>query len=266
MLTYGFYNSINHDRRYDAVQVSQLFDGLIRDGVYQSIGERFRVTPIANSMELSVGAGRAWLNHTWTLNDNAYVLPINNPADAALPRIDTVVIRVNALDRFNQIDIVYGEFSSNPTRPALTKTEGVVYEWPIADIYIRPGATQISQADITNRVGTVDLPFVTGIVEILTMEMFTERWEAEWYERADEYIYNKGVSFELWFNSLVASLDGNVAANLASRLALLEQNPYAEGNNLIFRKFIKDQNYVDILGSDNTTLEGVLMVELKQRG
>ena len=32
-VTYGFYNSLNGDRRYDANQMSAIFDGLIIDGV-----------------------------------------------------------------------------------------------------------------------------------------------------------------------------------------------------------------------------------------
>ena len=37
-VTYGFYNSKNRDRRYDAIQMSSIFDGIIRDGVLQHYG------------------------------------------------------------------------------------------------------------------------------------------------------------------------------------------------------------------------------------
>ena len=37
-LTYGFYNSLNGDRKYNAMDISRLFDGLIKDGVFMSIG------------------------------------------------------------------------------------------------------------------------------------------------------------------------------------------------------------------------------------
>ena len=42
-LTFGFYNSLNNDRSYDAVDISRIFDGIINDGVYLSIGEKFAV-------------------------------------------------------------------------------------------------------------------------------------------------------------------------------------------------------------------------------
>ena len=31
-VTYGFYNSSNGDRKYNALQFSRLFEGIIRDG------------------------------------------------------------------------------------------------------------------------------------------------------------------------------------------------------------------------------------------
>ena len=42
-LTSGFYNSINGDRTYNAEQMSSIFDGIINDGVFASIGKVFQV-------------------------------------------------------------------------------------------------------------------------------------------------------------------------------------------------------------------------------
>ena len=36
-VTSGFYNGLSHDRKYNAVQMSSLFDGIINDGIFQSI-------------------------------------------------------------------------------------------------------------------------------------------------------------------------------------------------------------------------------------
>ncbi len=36
-VTFGFYNSVNGDRKYDAIQMSSIFDGIIRDGVFQHL-------------------------------------------------------------------------------------------------------------------------------------------------------------------------------------------------------------------------------------
>ena len=37
----GFFNSLNGDRKYNAAQMSAIFDGLIIDGVFASIGTAF---------------------------------------------------------------------------------------------------------------------------------------------------------------------------------------------------------------------------------
>ena len=39
----GFFNSLNGDRKYNAAQMSAIFDGLIIDGVFASIGTAFAV-------------------------------------------------------------------------------------------------------------------------------------------------------------------------------------------------------------------------------
>lgn len=41
--TSGFFNSQNHDRTYNNEQMAEIFDGVIRDGVYAGIGKQFTV-------------------------------------------------------------------------------------------------------------------------------------------------------------------------------------------------------------------------------
>ena len=92
-ITSGFFNSVNGDRKYDATQMSSIFDGLIVDGVFASIGNAFNVKA-AGGLNLTVDTGKAWFNHTWTLNDS--VLQIAAPeAELLLDRIDAVILEIN---------------------------------------------------------------------------------------------------------------------------------------------------------------------------
>ena len=43
--TSGFFNSVNGDRLYNADQMSHIFEGLITDGVYESVGNKLAVQP-----------------------------------------------------------------------------------------------------------------------------------------------------------------------------------------------------------------------------
>lgn len=48
MFTYGFYNSNDKDRVYDAKDFSEIFNGIINDGVFMSVGDKFNVTPVSD--------------------------------------------------------------------------------------------------------------------------------------------------------------------------------------------------------------------------
>ena len=89
----GFFDSFNEDRKYNSLQLSSIFDGIISDGVYATYGDYFLVSPVSG-MGIKVGTGRAWLDHTWTLNDADYPLTVED-AEVVLKRIDTVIIEVD---------------------------------------------------------------------------------------------------------------------------------------------------------------------------
>lgn len=177
---YGFYNSINHDRCYDALQMSAIFDGIINDGIFMNVGTHFAVT--ANSgMTVNVGVGRAWFNHTWTWNDS--VLPLTLAAsDQVKGRIDTIVIEVNTASnvRANSIKVLKGTpDGSNPKAPALTNND-LVHQYPLADIKVAAGTKVITAANITNRIGQTPTKFVTGILQTINTDTLIAQWKAEW--------------------------------------------------------------------------------------
>ena len=176
-LTYGFYNSQNGDRMYDATDISSIIEGRIKDGVFMSIGDAFIVSA-ANGMQVTVGSGRAWFNHTWTYNSVASLHTIE-PAEIVLNRIDTVVLEINASEevRANSIKVIKGTPASNPVAPTLINTE-LVHQYPLADIYVGANVTEIIQANITNRVGTEACPFSTGILETLDSAPLLAQWNS----------------------------------------------------------------------------------------
>lgn len=179
MITYGFYDSKNHDRRYNSIQFGSIFDGIIKDGVFMSIGNCFRVIP-GEGMMVLVGTGRCWFNHTWTLNDAP--LPITVPqSELILNRIDAIVLEVDGTQtiRRNRVIIIKGTPSSKPQRPALTNTT-TKHQYPIAYISVNANVTSIRTADITNMVGTSSTPYVTGILETVNIDALLDQWEDQW--------------------------------------------------------------------------------------
>ena len=197
-VTYGFYNALNHDRHYDSTQMSTLFDGIINDGIFQSIGTCMVVKATTGNI-VSVGIGRAWFNHTWTWNDA--ILPITaDLPEVILDRIDAVVLEVNATEavRANDIKIIKGTPASEPVRPVMTNTD-YVHQHPLCYIYRKAKSTEITQADITNMVGSEDCPFITGILKTIDTSELLIQWKDQ---------------FDNWFSGLKEILSGNVAGNL----------------------------------------------------
>ena len=178
-VTCGFYNSKNGDRKYDAIQMSSIFDGIIRDGVLQHYGTAM-VVKESEGMMVNVGIGRAWFNHTWTLNDA--LRPLTVPiSEVLLNRIDAVVLEVDAREsvRANSIKIIKGTPASSPKNPTMIKTNDR-WQYPLAYIRVNAGVTSIRQANITNCVGTSACPFVTAPLEKMSIDALVAQWGDQW--------------------------------------------------------------------------------------
>ena len=206
----GFFNSINHDRLYDAEQLSSIFDGIILDGVYQGVGDAFQVVPYEDANDtVIVKTGRAWFDHTWTLNDSDFSITLS-PPNAALDRIDAIVIDVDRTQavRKNSIKYIAGSYASSPTPPELIKSD-LHNQYPICYITVLRGeSAPISSSYIQNRVGTSDCPLVTGVLEVMKVDMFVQQMESQ---------------FNDWFEGIKDVLDDNTALNLQNQIDDINQ-------------------------------------------
>lgn len=178
-VTSGFFNALNGDRKYNAEEMSSIFDGIIEDGVLQHVGTAMVVTAMDN-MNVYVGIGRAWFNHTWTLNDSILPLEVTQ-AEVLLNRYDAVVLDVDARTsvRANTIKIINGTPGSSPSKPEMLK-DNDHWQYPLAYIYVAAGVTSIGQENITNCVGTSECPFVTAPLEKMDIDALIAKWEAQW--------------------------------------------------------------------------------------
>lgn len=191
----GFFNSVDHDRLYDATDISRLFDGLIRDGIFASIGDCL-VVKQSNQMNVTVGTGRAWFNHTWSYNDALYPVTIP-PSEILMDRIDAVVLEINSVEsvRANSIKLIKGTPSSTPAKPSLTNTKEV-HQYPLAYVTVGKEVTSIRQADIENCVGTSACPFVTGILEVISIEQLIPQWK----DILNRFVEENTTNFNTWMN------------------------------------------------------------------
>ena len=162
--TFGFYNALNHDRRYNAIEMSRIFDGLLTDCVYPTVGHKMMVRASGTDNSVIVGSGRAWFNHSWNYNDAD--MPLTGPASHILyPRWDAVVLDINSSIEYrtNSIIWVTGTAASSPVKPTMVHTE-THNQYPLAYIYRPANDNTIPANRITNPIGTAECPYAGGLL------------------------------------------------------------------------------------------------------
>lgn len=203
-VTSGFFNSIagTNDRLYDAIQMAELFDGIIRDGVYMySNGNDLpfaaKLLP-ETPMTVTLDPGRAWFNHTWTLSDN--LEPFTFDTGDGYGRYDAIVLDVDSREavRRNSLIIVKGEARPTPVKPDMIR-EAEHNQYPLCYVFIPAGATTLSTANIEYNIGhTTDVPYVTAPLEILDPSILFARWETIWSEWYEPFKANAIADWDAW--------------------------------------------------------------------
>ena len=183
---FGFFDSINKDRRYNATDMGRMFDGLIRDGIYMSYLEAFAVQP-AGQMTVWVRPGRCWFNHRWFEIDEPLKLDIAS-AHTTWARWDVIVIEVNEAETVRSVSlrIMQGSPSSAPSEPPISGTQ-TLHRYPIAAINVKAGMTSINSSEIYDRRGSDACPWVANINGSIPVKGLTDQMSAE---------------FQAWFSGL----------------------------------------------------------------
>lgn len=85
--------------------------------------------------------------------------------------------------------------------------------YPLCYIYRKYGTAVINQADITPMVGTESTPFVTGILQTISLDELLGKWQDELdrftdarSKEVDDWIAQEESDFTAWFNKMKADL------------------------------------------------------------
>ena len=196
MLTYGFFNSLNGDRTYNADQISSMFEGLISDGVFNNVGSALEVKA-GNGLSVTVGTGRAWLEDRWVRNDAIVGVQLS-AASVTLSRYTAIVLRKNITDRTVSLETIDGEAAETPVKPSIVR-EGDIYDICLAYVLVAPNATSISQSDITDtRADNTVCGWVTGIIEQVDTSTLFAQWETAYNEAiSDMESFEDGLEAEM---------------------------------------------------------------------
>ncbi|WP_446936698.1 hypothetical protein [Lysinibacillus fusiformis] len=227
-ITSGLFNSINGDRTYDEKWFALYFATFIGNGVFPNPSTGLQVYTNIN-MTTKVRTGQGWIKGYFIVNQGDFILQHDN-ADGVLKRIDRVVMKLNHMKREIEIVVKKGTFASNPVAPTLQR-DADAYELALADVLINNGATQITQANITDqRLNSALCGIVHGTVDQVDTTTIFNQYQA-WFNdikgsvagELDVWQAAQEQEFLTWFESIKDILDGDVAVNLAARIANLEQ-------------------------------------------
>lgn len=214
-ITYGFFNATKqsdgtYDRAYNSDQISDMFEGLVSDGVFESIGDAMVVTA-KSGMTVQVGTGRASIDGRWIKNDAKMDITLA-ASNIALNRWSAIVMRLNMSSRTMSIVEKVGTAATNPVKPSLTNST-TVKEKCLAYVYVKAGAGSITQVDITDmRADTSVCGWVTGVIkQVDTRQLFLQYQAA--YERQlatmQAWETQQKAAFDTWFAALTDQLQVN---------------------------------------------------------
>ena len=215
-ITYGFYNAIKqsdgtYDRAYNSDQISDMFEGLVTSGVYESVGNALIVKE-KSGLTVEVGTGRIVMSDgKWMKNDAKLDITLA-AAHLTLNRWSAIVVRADSTNRNITIVEKAGTPATNPTKPSMTVSQ-TIEEKCLAYVYVGKGATAIGQMDITDvRADNSLCGWVTGVIkQVNTSELFLQ-YQAAYEQQLTamrEWQIAQKAAFDAWFSTLTDQLQVN---------------------------------------------------------
>lgn len=209
MLKSGFFNSIDGDRKYNADDFSDYFEGILTDGIYASVGTCFQCF-VSTDKKILVGTGRAKLLNRYIRNTTDYEVQLDS-ADTQHDRIDTICLKVdktNSGERAGSIVTMKGIPSVSPKYPEIPEnTEDIAY-LRIASFRIAKNGESITQ--YARHVGETGTPYVQ-IDKSINVEAQYRAFEEAYTKMIsdmEQYKSSAQKEFSEWFASVSGQLSG----------------------------------------------------------
>ena len=217
-----FYNSVNQDRVYDADSFSDWLKKFFTTGVFV---DEMQVTA-AGGMYVQVGGGYTNINGKVMQFDQS-TLTVGT-ADSRYYRIDSVIVERNDTDRQFYLKIVQGGTGTESSVTGVTPTRsGGIYQLVLARIKVKPGATYITQQDITDTRADSTL---CGIVAGTVTQMDFSQFSAQFADYFDSFKSGRQADFDAWFANIQSILDEDTAGHLMNEInkRVRMDTPYLE--------------------------------------
>jgi fructose-specific component phosphotransferase system IIB-like protein len=146
----------------------------IGEGVIKGIANELEPFADSTGMVVKVRTGQALVRGHYYNNSAVANLTIPT-ADLTDPRIDAIVLRLDPVANTILLTIIEGTPDASPVPPALTITDGDVYEQLIATVAVTPATANIAPEDVTDA-RTIFVSDITGAAtSIVNDDLTTNR-------------------------------------------------------------------------------------------
>lgn len=189
-----FWDSESGDRTYSAASFEYWLKKFFTSGVFNGDLQ----VNASSGMTLEIEPGYANVDGKVKFWNGAFTLTLN-AANSTYPRIDTIVITRDNVNRQIVCEVVTGSYSGDTPQPTAPVRNSEIYQLVLAQIYVGAGVTGITQANITDtRPDNTLCGWITGTVEELDFSQFTAQFEQ--YFR--EFKADAEGDYESWFNEV----------------------------------------------------------------
>jgi len=164
------------DRAVTSEVLRQIYKRYFTNGVFGiSDSTCFQVSVATGGAGVSIAPGACQIQGATGYEENAVTLEIT-PNSANLPRIDTVVARLNDNSDYRSIyfDILEGTPAATPAAPALTQSDSV-WELGLCNISRPANSSVITNSNITDtRADSACCGYVTAIQQLDTASLYQQ--------------------------------------------------------------------------------------------
>lgn len=207
-LTYGFFNSVDSDRVYNADQMSKYFKGLVSNGVYMNVGGAYKVTASGDGLSVNVAPGRAIIDCKWAESDAIETVSIT-AADPSKARYTAITLRLSYGDRLIALGTHDGVAAASPVKPMPVRTSDN-YEIILAYVLVPAGATTISQAQVIDmRADSSVCGWVSGLIDQVDVGDLFDQFNTAYQQMLvdmQQWQVAQKAQYEEWFATLTQDL------------------------------------------------------------
>jgi hypothetical protein len=192
-LKYGFFNSVNGDRTYNADDMCKPYYRIVSNGVFaDDNGTTGFKVEVHSGLQIKVNAGNGIFDNKWCEMNAGELMTVPTP-NVTYDRIDCVVLRVDTNARTMELKYIQGTPASSPQKPTILKTE-TIKDYRLANITVKSNTATITNSNIEDtRYGSE-----CGIVSNLLQNSDISSIYAQWQSAFEEWFNRKQSEFETW--------------------------------------------------------------------